>query len=289
MGLFSRFKKDETTTSEEPAGDDKQEKREHKPVKLLSTTRTIVIANQKGGVGKTTTAVSLGSWLALDGYKTLIVDIDPQGNATSGLGVNPHTIEKCIYDVLMNRENIKDIITETIVDNLYVAPASIRLVGAQVELVSMMSRETRLKSILGLLKGAYHFIIIDCPPSLGLLTLNGLTSADELIIPVQCEYYALEGLSQLLESIDQVKKYLNPELELAGLVMTMHDSRTKIGQQVIEEVRSHFPDKVYSAIIPRSVRLSEAPSFGQPITHYDALSRGAIAYKDLAKEVVAHG
>lgn len=286
MGLFSRFKKDEKVISEEPVEEEKPQREPHKP---LGVTRTLVIANQKGGVGKTTTAVNLGSWLALDGYKTLIVDIDPQGNASSGLGVDPHTVEKCIYDVLMDKENIKSIILETIVDNLYVAPASIRLVGAQVELVSMMSRETRLKNILEPLKGEYHFIIIDCPPSLGLLTLNGLTSAEELIIPVQCEYYALEGLSQLLESIDQVKKFLNPELELAGLVMTMHDSRTKIGQQVIEEVRSHFPDKVYSAVIPRSVRLSEAPSFGQPITHYDALSRGAIAYKDLAKEVVAHG
>ncbi len=286
MSLFRRFKKEHKDVEEEVKVEKGPESKHPEPV---TSTRTLVIANQKGGVGKTTTTVNLGSWLALDGYKTLIVDIDPQGNATSGLGVDPKGLEKCIYDVLMGKETLGSIVLETIVDNLYVAPASFRLVGAQVELVSMMSRETRLKNLLETIKGDYHFIIIDCPPSLGLLTLNGLTSADELIIPVQCEYYALEGLSQLLESIDQVKKFLNPNLELAGLVMTMHDSRTKIGQQVIEEVKKHFPDKVYSSIIPRSVRLSEAPSFGQPITHYDALSRGAIAYKDLAKEVVGHG
>ncbi len=258
-------------------------------IKPIEHTRTIVVANQKGGVGKTTTAINLGAWLAMQGQKVLIVDIDAQGNATSGLGVDSKDLEVCIYDVLMKQTDIKNIIMSTEVENLFLAPATFRLVGAQVELVSMISRETRLREILAPIKGEYHYLIIDCPPSLGLLTLNALTAADEMIIPVQCEYYALEGLSQLVESINEVKKYLNPDLELAGFVMTMHDSRTKIGHEVINEVRQHFLEKVFASVIPRSVRLSEAPSFGQPIAVYDPLSRGSIAYKDLAKEVMNHG
>lgn len=313
MGLFRRKKKEEAEPQVEaqqgervPVDEKPQEKERHKvseklveahndlepksfPARPVDRTRVIAIANQKGGVGKTTTTVNLAAWLALDGNKVLVVDVDAQGNATSGLGVDPNGTEICIYDVLMSRATIDEVIQPTIVENLMLAPASFRLVGAQVELVSVMSREGRLKDILEPLRGQYHYIFIDCPPSLGLLTINALTAADELIIPVQCEYYALEGLTQLLESLEEVRKYLNPHLELAGVVMTMHDSRTKIGQEVIEEVKKHFPDKVYESIIPRNVRLSEAPSFGQPITHYDALSRGAIAYKDLAKEVMKHG
>lgn len=259
------------------------------PLKPITTTRILAIANQKGGVGKTTTAVNLGASLALEGHKILLVDIDPQGNATSGLGVEPSELEVCIYDVLMKQEELNNVIRPTLIEHLFLVPASFRLVGAQVELVSMLSRETRLREVLEPAKGQFHYTIVDCPPSLGLLTVNALTAADELIIPVQCEYYALEGLTQLLESIEEVRKYLNPGLRLAGLLMTMHDSRTRIAHQVVEEVRKYFPDLVYTTIIPRSVRLSEAPSFGQPITHYDALSKGAIAYSKLAKEVMSHG
>lgn len=259
------------------------------PLRQIERTRTIVVANQKGGVGKTTTTVNLSAYLATMGCKVLIVDLDPQGNATSGLGIDPSSLETCIYDVLMKKAGIGSVIMPTGIEHLYIAPASFRLVGAQVELVNVISREARLREVLAPLNGEYHYIIIDCPPSLGLLTVNALTAAEELIIPVQCEYFALEGLTQLLASIDEVKKYLNPGLELAGILMTMYDARTKLAQEVVEEVRSHYSGRVYWSVIPRSVRLSEAPSFGQPIVHYDALSRGAIAYKELAEEVMRHG
>lgn len=259
------------------------------PLRPIEKTRTIVVANQKGGVGKTTTTVNLSAYLAVMGCKVLIVDLDPQGNATSGLGIDPSSLETCVYDVLMKKADINSVIMPTGIEHLYIAPASFRLVGAQVELVNVISREARLRDILTPLKGEYHYIIIDCPPSLGLLTVNALTAAEELIIPVQCEYFALEGLTQLLASIDEVKKYLNPELKLAGILMTMYDARTKLAQEVVQEVRSHYSGQVYLSVIPRSVRLSEAPSFGQPIVHYDALSRGAIAYKELAEEVMRHG
>ena len=259
------------------------------PLRPIEQTHIIVVANQKGGVGKTTTTVNLSAYLAVKGNKVLIIDLDPQGNATSGLGIDPSELESSIYEVLMKRADIDSIIMPTGIEHLYVAPASFRLVGAQVELVNVMSREARLREIIEPLRGQFHYVIIDCPPSLGLLTVNALTAAEELIIPVQCEYFALEGLTQLLESINEVKKYLNPNLRLAGLLMTMYDARTKLAQQVVEEVRAHFPGQVYTTVIPRSVRLSEAPSFGQPIVHYDALSRGAIAYKELAEEVMRHG
>lgn len=255
----------------------------------VETTRVVAVANQKGGVGKTTTTINLAAYLALNGYKTLIIDLDPQGNATSGLGTDPNSLDECVYEVLMKRADMGNIILPTSIEHLDLAPASFRLVGAQVELVNVMSRETRMREIVSGLKGKYSYIIIDCPPSLGLLTVNALTAAEELVIPVQCEYFALEGLTQMLESVNEVKKYLNPDLKLARLLMTMYDARTKIAQEVVEEVRTHFPGQVYMTIIPRSVRLSEAPSFGQPIASYDALSRGAIAYKELAEEVMKHG
>ena len=255
----------------------------------IETTRVVAVANQKGGVGKTTTTINLAAYLALNGYKTLIVDLDPQGNATSGLGIDPNSLDDCVYEVLMKRASMGSIIRPTGIEHLYLAPASFRLVGAQVELVNMLSRETRMREIVAGLKGKYSYVIIDCPPSLGLLTVNALTAAEELVIPVQCEYFALEGLTQLLDSINEVKKYLNPNLKMAGILMTMYDARTKIAQEVVEEVRTHYPGEVYTTIIPRSVRLSEAPSYGQPIASYDALSRGAIAYKELAEEVMKHG
>jgi chromosome partitioning protein len=255
----------------------------------VEATRIVAVANQKGGVGKTTTTINLAAYLALNGSKTWIIDLDPQGNATSGLGVDSNMLEECVYEVLMKRTDIDNIIRPTGIDNLYLAPASFRLVGAQVELVNIMSRETRLREIVAGLKGKYSFVVVDCPPSLGLLTVNALTAAEELVIPVQCEYFALEGLTQLLDSINEVKKYLNPGLKMAGILMTMYDARTKIAQEVVEEVRAHYPGEVYTTIIPRSVRLSEAPSYGQPIASYDSLSRGAIAYKELAEEVMKHG
>ncbi len=255
----------------------------------VETTRVIVVANQKGGVGKTTTSINLAAYLALNGYKTLLIDLDPQGNATSGLGLDPNALETCVYEVLMKRAQIDEIIQATGIEHLYLAPSCFRLVGAQVELVNVMSRETRMREIVAGVKGKFSYVIIDCPPSLGLLTVNALTAAEELVIPVQCEYFALEGLTQLLDSINEVKKYLNPDLRTAGILMTMYDARTKIAQEVVEEVRTHYPGEVYTTIIPRSVRLSEAPSYGQPIASYDALSRGAIAYKELAEEVMRHG
>jgi len=259
------------------------------PGRPVETTRVIVVANQKGGVGKTTTSINLAAYLALSGYKTLLIDLDPQGNATSGLGIDPNALETCVYEVLMKRAEIDAIIRPAGIEHLYLAPSCFRLVGAQVELVNVMSRETRMREIVSSLKGKFSYVIIDCPPSLGLLTVNALTAAEELVIPVQCEYFALEGLTQLLESINEVKKYLNPDLKLAGLLLTMFDARTKIAQEVVAEVRTHFPGQVYMTVIPRSVRLSEAPSFGQPIANYDALSRGAVAYKELAEEVMRHG
>lgn len=251
--------------------------------------KVIAIANQKGGVGKTTTSVNLSASLAALGKKTLIVDIDPQGNTTSGIGINKGEIELCIYDILIDDEPIENVIVETKVENLSLVPATISLAGAEIELVSAISREVRLKHALSAIVNDYDYIIIDCPPSLGLLTLNALTAADSVIIPVQCEYYALEGLSQLLSTIRLVQKHLNKELAIDGVLLTMLDARTNLGLQVIEEVKKYFGDKVYKSIIPRNVRLSEAPSHGKPITLYDDKSRGAETYLELAREVIKHG
>lgn len=246
----------------------------------------LAVVNQKGGVGKSTTSVNLSATLGDLGQRVLLVDLDPQGNATSGFGLNRNQRELCIYDALLGETPLADIIEPVEVENVFVAPATIQLAGAEIELVSAMSRETRLQVVLEPVLGDFDFVIIDCPPSLGLLTVNGLTAADGLIIPVQCEYYALEGLSKLLDSVRLVKTHLNPRLDVFGAVMTMYDSRTKLSQQVVEEVRAFFEEKVFCTLIPRSVRLSEAPSFGQPVTLYDPTGKGAEAYRSLAKEVM---
>lgn len=251
--------------------------------------KVIAVANQKGGVGKTTSAVNLSAGLAHLGNKTLLVDIDPQGNATSGLGINKADIDRCIYNVLIEDLTAADVCVSTNVSNLDVIPATIQLAGAEIELVPTISREIRLKKALESSIDKYDYIIIDCPPSLGLLTLNSLTAADSVIIPVQCEYYALEGLSQLLNTVRLVQKHLNKDLKIEGVLLTMLDARTNLGIQVIEEVKKYFQDKVYNSIIPRNVRLGEAPSHGQPIITYDPKSKGAEVYLELAKEVMGSG
>nr|WP_216366133.1 MULTISPECIES: AAA family ATPase [Anoxybacillus] len=251
--------------------------------------KIIAIANQKGGVGKTTTAVNLSACLAHMGKKTLLVDVDPQGNATSGIGVEKHDIEQCAYDLLVEEVDVRQVIRPTNIERLHIIPATIQLAGAEIELVPIVSREVRLQKALNPIKDVYDFIIIDCPPSLGLLTINALTSADTVLIPVQCEYYALEGLSQLLNTIRLVQKHLNSNLRIEGVLLTMFDARTNLGIQVIQEVKKYFREKVYETIIPRNVRLSEAPSHGKPIILYDAKSRGAEVYADFAKEVIANG
>lgn len=250
--------------------------------------KIIAVTNQKGGVGKTTTTVNLGASLARLGKKVLLVDIDPQGNTTSGIGINKADVAYCIYDVLINEADAEDAVVATDVENLSIIPATIQLAGAEVELVPTISREVRLKRALHALRGKFDYILIDCPPSLGILTVNSLTASDSVIIPIQCEYYALEGLSQLLNSIRLVQKHLNKTLKIEGVLLTMFDARTNLGMQVIEEVKKYFQNKVYQTIIPRNVRLSEAPSHGQSIVTYDPKSKGAEVYMELAKEVV-HG
>jgi chromosome partitioning protein len=251
--------------------------------------KIISIANQKGGVGKTTTSVNLGASLAYLGKKVLLIDIDAQGNATTGVGIEKSDLDQCVYNVLVEDEELRGIIQLTAVKDLHVLPATIQLAGAEIELVPTISREVRLKRALQSIRDEYDYIIIDCPPSLGLLTINALTASDSVIIPVQCEYYALEGLSQLLNTVRLVQKHLNKTLTIQGVLLTMLDARTNLGLQVIDEVKKYFRDKVYRSVIPRNVRLSEAPSHGKPIILYDAKSKGAEVYLDLAKEVIAGG
>ena len=245
--------------------------------------KIVAIANQKGGVGKTTTTINLSTILAKKGKKVLMVDTDPQGNATSGLGIDK-SVHFSVYDVIINDVEIENTLQTTMVKNLDVCPSNINLAGAEVELVSMMSREQRLKEKLDCIKDKYDYIIIDCPPSLGLITLNAFTASDSVLIPVQCEYYALEGLGQLINTINLVKKHLNPNLEIEGALLTMFDIRTNLSNQVVKEESKYFENRVYKTVIPRNVRLSEAPSYGMPISIYDPKSKGAKSYEKFAKE-----
>jgi chromosome partitioning protein len=250
--------------------------------------KVIAIANQKGGVGKTTTAVNLSSCLAVAEKKTLLLDIDPQATSTSGLGIDKSKLEKSIYEVLIDGISIEEVIQKTELDFLDVAPSHLRLVGAEVELVNLLAREKRLSSALEPIRDNYHFILVDCPPSLGLLTINSLTAADSVLIPIQCEYYALEGLGHLLNTVKLIQEHLNPQLKIEGILLTMYDGRLNLSKQVAEEARRFFTDKVYQTVINRNVRLSEAPSFGKPIILYDITSTGAENYLSLAEEILNH-
>ena len=252
----------------------------------MSKPIVVALANQKGGVGKSTTAINLAAALAFQEQRVLLVDLDPQGNASSGLGVERGAIDISVYDVLLKESSLEDAIEPTSVRNLFVVPATIDLAGAEIELVSMFSRETRLKAAIDEMVGDYDVILIDCPPSLGLLTVNALAAAQEVMIPIQCEYYALEGLSQLLKNVELVTGNLNPELKVGGVVLTMYDARTKLSKDVAAQIREFFGDVAYRTVVPRSVRLSEAPSYGEPIEAFDPMSRGAIAYRQLGREFV---
>lgn len=251
--------------------------------------RIIIVANQKGGVGKTTTVVNLSAYMAAEGNKTLVIDLDSQGNSCSGLGVSKDRKNRGLYEALMGIAEVKDIVYPTEIKNLSIIPSNINLSGAQVELVNMKEREFKLKKIVDILKDSYDFIIIDAPPSLGLLTINGLVASDSVIIPIQCEYYALEGLSQLLKTINLVKTRLNSDLKLDGVLLTMYDTRTNLSKQVLKEIIAYFRNKVYKTIIPRNIKLAEAPSFGKPISIYDPKSVGALSYYNLSKELIKNG
>ena len=263
--------------------------KDKKPVKhVIGQTKIIAIINQKGGVGKSTTAINLAASLGELGKQVLLVDLDPQGNSSSGLGIEKSLVNYCVYDVLLSDIPIENVIIPDICPDVDIVPATINLAGAEVELVSEMSRENRLKDSLGPIRGKYDYVLIDCPPSLGLLTINALVAADKLLIPIQCEFYALEGVTKLLESMKRVKTRLNPTLDIYGVLLTMYNNTT-LSKQVADEVKNYFGKLVFNSFIPRNVKLSEAPSFGQPITEYDPRGKGAIAYMELAKEVINRG
>jgi chromosome partitioning protein len=263
---------------------------EKKPVKhVIGQTKVLAIINQKGGVGKSTTAINLSAALGEKNKQVLLIDLDPQGNSSSGLGIEKSQVEHCIYDTLLNGVPLEEVIIPDVTEGLDLIPATINLAGAEVELVSEMARENRLKDAVGSLRGKYDYIFIDCPPSLGLLTVNALVAADKLLIPIQCEFYALEGVTKLLDSMKRVKNILNPRLEIFGVLLTMYDGRTTLSRQVADEVKGYFGKEVFKTMIPRSVKISEAPSFGQPITEYDPAGKGAESYVNLAKEVMSRG
>ena len=275
---------------EEPAYKEIHSYAEKKPVThVIGQTKIVAIINQKGGVGKSTTAINLAAALGEMNKEVLLVDLDPQGNATSGLGIDKGQIPRCVYDVLLNDVPVEDVIIPDVCEGLDIIPATINLAGAEVELVSEMARENRLKDAVGSLRGKYDYILIDCPPSLGLLTVNALVAADKLIIPIQCEFYALEGVTKLLDSMKRVKTRLNPSLDIYGILLTMYDGRTTLSKQVVREVRNYFGKEVFETVIPRTVKLSEAPSYGMPITQYDPTGKGAQSYVKLAKEVISRG
>ena len=260
------------------------------PVKhVVGQTKVMAIINQKGGVGKSTTAINLSAALGEMGKQVLLVDLDPQGNSSSGLGIEKSKVEHCVYDVLLNEVPVEDVIIPDVCEGLDLIPATINLAGAEVELVAEMARENRLKDAVGSMRGKYDYIFIDCPPSLGLLTVNALVAADKLLIPIQCEFYALEGVTKLLDSMKRVKTRLNPTLDIFGVLLTMYDGRTTLSRQVVEEVQRYFGKTVFNTLIPRTVKLSEAPSFGLPITQYDPTGKGSQSYNDLAKEVINRG
>lgn len=299
-GSLKEEEDQETPEIEEPViENDDENAQQIKPIKhyedklpvehVIGMTKIIAIINQKGGVGKSTTAINLAAALGDMGKQVLLVDLDPQGNATSGLGIEKKQLDCCIYDVLLNDLDITQAIIPDVYKGLDLVPATINLAGAEVELVSEMARESRLRDAVGSLRGKYDYVFIDCPPSLGLLTVNALVAADKLIIPIQTEFYALEGVTKLLESMKRVKSRLNPSLEIFGILLTMYDGRTTLSRQVAADVRNYFGSQVFETIIPRTVKLSEAPSYGMPITQYDPSGKGAAAYVELAKEVVKRG